>query len=165
MRVLRRDYDRATKLPATLVRELALATTTGLESWRKAREEDRWQDFAPDLERIVALKRQEAACIGYQDTTYDALLDEYEPGATTAQLSALFDELRRETTALLARIDRSTRAIDRSVVERPFDLNRQLRFTELILRQLGFYPWRCDVCSHKSLHRLRSAEKKAPASA
>jgi carboxypeptidase Taq len=84
------------------------------------------------------LKRQEAACIGYRDTPYDALLDEYEPGATTSQLSALFDELRRETVNLLARIDRSSRVLSRSPVERHFDVPRQLSFTELILRQMGF---------------------------
>jgi carboxypeptidase Taq len=150
VRVVRRDYDRATKLPASLVRELALATTTGLESWRKAREEDRWQDFAPDLARIVDLKRQEAACVGYRETPYDALLDEYEPGATTAQLSQLFGELRRETVALLDRIERSSRALDRSVVERPFDLQRQLRYTELILGAIGFdfTAGRQDLSTH-----------------
>jgi carboxypeptidase Taq len=150
VRVLRRDYDRATKLPATLVRDLALATTAGLETWRKAREEDRWQDFVPDLERIVDLKRQEAAHIGYRDTPYDALLDQYEPGATTAQLAALFDELRRETVNLLTRIDRSGRTLDRSLVERHFEIARQLPFTELVLRQMGFdfSAGRQDLSTH-----------------
>jgi carboxypeptidase Taq len=150
VRVIRRDYNRATKLPASLVRELALATTTGLESWRKAREEDRWQDFAPDLARIVDLKRQEAACVGYRESPYDALLDEYEPGATSAQLSHLFDELRRETVALLGRLDRASRTLDRSVVERSFDVRRQLDFTELILRAMGFdfSAGRQDLSTH-----------------
>ncbi len=150
VRVVRRDYDRATKLPASLVRELALATTEGLESWRRAREASRWVDFAPDLSRIVDLKRQEAACIGYKDTPYDALLDEFEPGATTAQLRALFDDLRRETVALLARIDSSSRTLDRSAIERPFDIPRQLTFTEFILRQMGFdfEAGRQDLSTH-----------------
>jgi carboxypeptidase Taq len=138
VRVIRRDYKRATKLPASLVIELATVTTQGLETWRRAREESRWELFAPDLTRIIDLKRQEAACIGYQDTAYDALLDEYEPGATTAQLQALFGDLRRETVQLLDRIDRSGRQLDRSAFEQPFDSTKQLAFTELILTQLGF---------------------------
>src|SRR5258708_22583822 len=150
VRVIRRDYDRATKLPSALVRELALATTTGLETWRKAREDNRWQDFAQDLARIVDLKRREAACIGYKDTPYDALLDEYEPGATAAQLGQLFGELRRETVNLLGRIDRSSRVVDRSVIERPFDVTRQLAFTELVLRAMGFdfSAGRQDLSTH-----------------
>ena len=40
--------------------------------------------FKPWLEKIVALKVQEAQAVGYQGVPYDALLDEYEPGVTTA---------------------------------------------------------------------------------
>lgn len=138
VRVVRRDYSRSTKLPAALVMQLATVTTQGLESWRDAREQSRWELFAPDLKKIIELKRQEAACVGFQETPYDALLDEYEPGATTAQLTALFTNLRRDTIELLDRIERSGRQIDRSVFEQPFDPTKQLAFTELILAQLGF---------------------------
>jgi carboxypeptidase Taq len=138
VRVIRRDYSRATKLPASLVKDLATITTQGLESWRRAREESRWELFAPDLKRIVDLKRQEAACIGYEDTAYDALLDEYEPGSTTAQLQALFGDLRRETVVLLDRVSQTGRQLDRSVLEQHYDPTRQLAFTEVVLARLGF---------------------------
>lgn len=150
VRVVRRDYDRATKIPEKLVKDLAIATTRGVESWRKARSESRWDIFAPDLRQIVDLKRQEAACIGYKEHPYDALLDEFEPGTTTAQLRPLFDRLRRETVALLARIDRSPRRPDRSVIEQPYDQDGQKAFGEFILRQMGFdfEAGREDVSAH-----------------
>lgn len=138
VRVVRRDYERATKLPASLVKALAIVTTHGLESWRQAREASRWDLFAPDLKKIIDLKRQEAVCVGFRETAYDALLDEYEPGATTSQLQVLFGDLRRDTIHLLDRIDRSGRQLDRSVFEQPFDPTKQLAFTEVILAQLGF---------------------------
>ncbi len=138
VRVIRRDYDRATKLPASLVRELAMVTTRGLESWREAREQSRWELFAPDLKRIIELKRQEAACIGFRETAYDALLDEFEPGATAAQLQTLFTDLRSDTVRLLEKIDRSGRTLDRSPFEQFYDSPGQLSFTEGIMRQLGF---------------------------
>ncbi len=138
VRVIRRDYDRATKLPSALVKELALATTEGVETWRRAREESRWESFAPNLKRIVDLKRQEAACIGYQETPYDALLDQFEPGMTTAQLRPLFDQLRQETVALLGQIDRSPVSLDRSILTQRYPVEKQLAFTEVILRQMGF---------------------------
>jgi carboxypeptidase Taq len=138
VRAVRRDYERATRLPAALVKELAIATTEGVEAWRHAREESNWAMFAPNLTRIVDLKRQQAACYGYKDDPYDALLDEYEPGATTAQLSALFAGLRDETVRLLNRIADSGRQLDRSVLERPYDVARQTAFTEEILRAIGF---------------------------
>jgi carboxypeptidase Taq len=138
LRVIRRDFDRATKLPPTLVRDLAMATTEGVEAWRRAREESRWEAFAPDLRRIVELKRQEAAFVGYRETPYDALLDEYEPGATTRQLATLFRDLRVATVELLRRIDGSGTTLDRSVLLREYDLAKQVAFGELILRQIGF---------------------------
>ena len=150
VRVVRRDYDRATKLPGSLVRELALATTQGVETWRHAREQSRWELFAPDLERIVNLKRQQASFLGPAATPYDALLDEYEPGATTAQLVPLFSALRHETVSLLAKIDRSGRSLDRSVFQQGYPPAAQLAFGELILRQMGFDfgAGRQDVSTH-----------------
>lgn len=150
VRVIRRDYDRTTKLPASLVRELALATTRGVESWRRARRESRWETFAPDLRRIVELKRHEAACIGFQDVAYDALLDQFEPGATTAQLRSLFSALRAETVALLGLIDRAPRRLSRAILEQPYDPAKQRQFGELILRQMGFDfdAGREDVSAH-----------------
>ena len=138
VRVARHDYDRATKLPRSLVKELAAATTRGVEEWRQARRESRWDLFAPALRRIVALKRQEAACLGYTDHPYDALLDEYEPGMTTARLQSLFTHLQQETLALLDRIDQAPRQIDRAIIQQPFDIQAQRAFGEAILRQMGF---------------------------
>ncbi len=150
IKTTRRDYDRATKLPASLVRDLAMATTEGVEAWRIARRESRWEQFAPYLRRIVDLKRQEAACIGYKDVPYDALLDEYEPGATTAQLAELFTHLRSETVTLLRRIASTGRQPDRSVLEQEYDPAKQLAFTELVLRQMGFdfEAGRQDLSTH-----------------
>jgi carboxypeptidase Taq len=138
VREVRRDYDRATKLPASLVRELALTVTEALETWREARQLSSWGMFAPKLARIVELKRQQASCYGYTDSPYDALLDEYEPGATTAQLRRLFTDLRAATVALLNRIAAAPRQLDRGPFERPYDLGQQAAFTEQILRDVGF---------------------------
>src|SRR5262249_36552524 len=83
IREIRRVYDRAVKLPKTLVEELARTTTQAQGVWQEARKNNDFATFRPWLEKIVALKRQQAAAIGYDETPYDALLDEYEPGATT----------------------------------------------------------------------------------
>ena len=150
VRTSRRDYDRATKLPGSLVRELALATTEGVEAWRIARRDSQWELFSPHLHRIIDLKRQESACIGYKDVPYDALLDEYEPGATTAQLRALFTRLRAETVSLLGRIVNAPRKPDRAILEQEYPTARQLAFSEQVLRQMGFdfEAGRQDLSTH-----------------
>src|SRR5215471_15412883 len=96
VREIRRSYDRAVKLPKELVEELARVTTRSQQIWQEARQANDFAAFQPWLEKIVHLKRQEAAAIGYKHVPYDALLDEYEPGATTAEITTVFAELRRD---------------------------------------------------------------------
>src|SRR5437763_3390766 len=81
VREIRRNYDRATKLPKELVEELARVTTQAQSIWQEARQTNSFELFRPWLETIIGLKRREADCIGYTDHPYDALLDEYEPSA------------------------------------------------------------------------------------
>src|SRR5262249_42034810 len=84
VREIPRSYDRAVKIPKELVEELARVTTRAQQVWQEARQANQFSAFQPWLEKVVNLKRQEAQAIGYREAPYDALLDEYEPGATTA---------------------------------------------------------------------------------
>src|SRR6516164_9077523 len=80
VREIRRNYDRAVKLPKELVEELARVTTRAQQVWQEARKANDFASFRPWLEQVVRLKRQEAQAVGYRQEPYDALLDEYEPG-------------------------------------------------------------------------------------
>src|SRR4051794_1032753 len=93
VREIRRTYDRATKLPKELVEELARVTSQAQGVWQEAKQRSDFALFRPWLEKIVALKRQEAAAVGYKVSPYDALLDEYEPGATAAEITTVFADL------------------------------------------------------------------------
>src|SRR5205085_5999375 len=96
VREIKRAYDRAVKLPKELVEEIARVTTRAQQIWQEARAADDFAAFQPWLEKIVKLKRQEAEAVGYKESPYDALVDEYEPGATTAQITRVFADLRGE---------------------------------------------------------------------
>ena len=138
VRELRRDYDRAVKVPTELVRDLAQTTSEAIDIWRQAREDSRFGDFAPVLGRIVELKRQEAEHIGYREHPYDALLDAYEPEMTVAQLTPLFDGLRTATVELLGRLRSAPLQPDRALLEREYDEATQWAFGEEMLRAIGF---------------------------
>src|SRR5262249_21379037 len=90
VREIRRAYDRAVKLPPELGEELARTTTRAQQVWQEARAANDFAAFRPWLEKIVALKRREADAIGFKASPYDALLDEYEPGATAAEITQVF---------------------------------------------------------------------------
>ena len=84
-----RLHGRAVKIPPALAAELARASVEGQTAWEVARAADAFAGFAPVLARLVALKREEAACLATEGQSgYDALLDDYEPGMTTAGAGA-----------------------------------------------------------------------------
>lgn len=137
VREMKRQYDLAVKLPATLVRQLAEAASRGVEVWREARSANDFAAFAPSLSEMVDLKRQMAERLGYTDSPYDALLDQFEPGMTAAQVEALFTPLREGTRALMARIQAAPQ-VDVSVVEGTWDAQKQWDFGIRVLRDMGY---------------------------
>jgi carboxypeptidase Taq len=150
VREIRRTYDRAVKLPKELVEELARVTTRAQGAWQEARQASNFAHFRPWLEKVVALKRQEAAAVGYRDSPYDALLDEYEPGATAAEVRQVFADLARELVPLVAAVTASGQAPRRDVLEREYPVERQQIFGEEAATAIGFDldSGRIDVSAH-----------------
>lgn len=151
VREVRRDFDRATKLPRRLVEELAQAATLGQHAWVEARRQSNFRHFLPWLEKIVALKREEAQAIGYgAGVPYDALVDAYEPGMTTAELAALFTPLRDALVTLIAAIRGSGVRPPREILTRRYPVEAQREFGLSAARQIGFDfdQGRLDVAAH-----------------
>src|SRR4029079_10886777 len=101
--------DRKTKLPQALVEELAKLSVLGQQLWVEARKANDFARFRPLLERTIELKRQEAAAIGYDKEPYDALLDEFEPGAKTSEVAHALNGLRQQLVPLVAAISGSSK--------------------------------------------------------
>jgi carboxypeptidase Taq len=150
VREIRRAYDRAAKLPQELVEELARTTTRAQQVWQEARQRDDFAAFRPWLEKIVRLKRQEADCIGYKESPYDALLDEYEPGATTAEITRVFAALREGLVPLVAAIGVSGKRPRHEILEREYPVDRQKVFSQEAAAAIGFdfTAGRLDVTTH-----------------
>src|SRR5262249_37348317 len=138
IREIRRGYDRAVKVPAALVEELARVSTMAQQVWRDARKADNFSLFRPPLERLVQLLREKADAIGHKGTRYDALLDEYEPGATTAEITRVFTALRQDLVPLLDAIHGSGKAPNREILHREFPVERQKFFGESAAAAIGF---------------------------
>jgi carboxypeptidase Taq len=174
VRELRRGYDRRVRLPRALVEELARTTSMAQSEWVAARAASNFGRFRPWLEKIIQLKREESACLAGSTTTdraaeatgsiYDPLLDDYEPGAKSAELAVLFDALRRELAPLVARIAEvvarrsqpdegisSTAAPDgEAILRRCYPRDRQRIFGEAVAAAVGFdfRRGRLDVTPH-----------------
>lgn len=138
IRELRRVYDRARRVPRRLVEELAHVTSLAQKEWAIALRRADFSRLRPWLEKIVALKRHEADATGWQTDPYDALLEDYEPGARAAALARLFAALRDELSPLLARIVQSPRQADAAILTRRYPLQRQRSFAQKAAAALGF---------------------------
>jgi carboxypeptidase Taq len=104
VRILKREYERATKVPAKLVHELAELRGTSYQAWTEARPQSDFSIFRPHLEKMIRLKKEEADAVGWESERYDALLDEYEPEMKTSDVEAMFTELADGLRPLLERI-------------------------------------------------------------
>ncbi len=146
----KKEVERSMKLPEHHVGDLARETARGHETWKEARRTSNFSAFAPSLESLVALKRDEAGYLGYEDDPYDALIDLYEPGMKVSVLRPVFDRLRAGTIELLDRVRSAARGIDDSVLYRPYDGNKQLAFAQQIVASLGydFTRGRVDLAAH-----------------
>jgi len=138
VREWRRDYDRATKLPARLVEDIARTTSLAREAWATARRESNFPAFAPWLEKILGLVREQAECWGYADCAYDALLEGYEPGARAAELAPVFADLQKQLTPLLPRLQKITDAVDPARLEGNYPVSAQQALNRQVAEAMGF---------------------------
>ena len=150
IREVYRDHSLEKRLPTEFVQELTEATIDAHQSWMNARKQSQFKLFAPKLERIVKLKRQQCKYLGYKQSPYDALLDAFEPGLTSESTSVLFAELRNFLVPLLAQIRNSKVKISPKILKGKFEQSKQLEFNKKVIEKIGFdfNRGRLDISAH-----------------
>ena len=150
VREARRDYDRAVKIPAELVGRIAKATSLGQQAWAEARKASAFDKFSPNLSELLDLKRQVAELLGYEGEPYDALLDEYEPGARSAEVAEVFAALRGPLSEFVRQLADAPNKPDGSIVHRRFPRAAQEKFARKLAELIGFdfERGRLDVSVH-----------------
>lgn len=145
----RRDYDRATKLPASFVREKAAQSSVGYHAWAKARASSDFASYVPVLEKNLELAKQEAAYLGWGDRAYDYMIDKHDPGMSAAVISKLFGELKEALVPLVRQITASPIKAKRELL-RGFPVTGQQAFLREVTEKLGFNyrRGRIDVSLH-----------------
>ena len=149
---LRRDYDRATRLPSALVGEEAELATQAQHHWAKARAADDFSQFQPWLTKVIDLMRRKAECFGWADggEPWDGLAEDYEPGCTAAWVETVFTPLRERLQGLLDRVMGSRTPPSNAFNELCLPVDAQERFVRSIATQIGFDfdCGRLDVSTH-----------------
>ncbi len=150
LREVRRERERALRLPTALVQEIARVSSLAKNEWAAARKESSFARFAPHLARLLELKREVAERIGWTSEPYDALMDEYEPGARSADVQAVFDRLRGELVTLVQAIAHAPRQPRAEILARPCAVEAQKQFCRRMAEALCFEfdAGRIDISTH-----------------
>jgi carboxypeptidase Taq len=155
MRVTRRDFERATRVPSAFVERLSEHTAATYEVWKRARPANDFAAVRPLLETTVELSRELAAFHPGHAHPYDALIDLAEDGMTIAAVRALFAELRAGLVPLIEAIHARPRAGD-GCLTGDFPESAQRAFGEKIIRAFGydFTRGRQDKTAHPFMTKL-----------
>ncbi|MDB5161491.1 MAG: Carboxypeptidase Taq [Candidatus Saccharibacteria bacterium] len=153
VRETKRDIDQAKKLPTEFVERMARLTTKAFSAWVEARKKSDFKIYEPVLGEILKMKIEEARLLGYKDSPYDALLDEFEPDMTVQKIDAVFKPL----AASLAELIGSVRGSVPSLPARQYPLDKQVILNQKIAAALGYdlHTGRIDISPHPftiSLH-------------
>ena len=150
IRVTRRDWEKARKVPGELRAEMTRAAVLGVPAWAQARKDADYQTFLPYLKRNVELKHEYIEC--YADSgksAYDILLDDYQEDARSEDITAVFARLKEELIPLIREVA-ATDQVDTSFAHGHFPVERQELFGREILERLGYTSeaWRLDPTVH-----------------
>ncbi len=140
LRVVARDYEKATRVPPEFVAEFAQVTSRAHEAWVEAKGKSEFSIFRPHLEKIVELTRQYITFFPPADHPYDILLDNYEPGMKTAEVKEIFDQLRPRQVELIRAISERPQVED-SFLRLDYEKQKQWDFGVEVITRFG-YDWK-----------------------
>jgi len=138
IRLLRRMYDNARKLPPEFVARVSEVGGHAHGAWVQARENDDFPSFQPWLEQVVELGQEMAELYGYDDEMYDALLDKYEFDMKTAEVRETFAAVKRDLVPLREAIEERGSMVDDSFLHQPFEIGKQKQFAHFIAPKVGY---------------------------
>ncbi len=152
LREIRREWRSANALPESLVTRRELATARCEHAWRSQRGANDWAGFLGNFREVLAIAREEAALLAAQTglSRYDALMDRFEPGMTSARVEAVFGELRTWLPDLIRRVREKQAAEPAIQPVGPFAVAAQRALCEKLMATLGFdfEAGRLDVSTH-----------------
>jgi carboxypeptidase Taq len=150
LRELRRQFDRATKLPVELVTRASKCSSMAKHAWAMAREASDFSLFSSSLDELVEIAREKADHLGYPDEPYDALLDSYERATSTATVAKLFQSIEPELRTIAASAVERSKQHAVKLPQGPYPIEDQKRFNQAVAESIGFdfKAGRIDTTTH-----------------
>ena len=152
----KRAYDAETKVPEELVGQLAKQRAISVETWKKAKAANNWKLFQPELEKMIDLSKQYSEILGEVRNIpilYDAMLDQFERGMRSTDVSRIFGELRSRLVPLTEKYAEASRKIDTSFLDKPVPIEVQRRIAADLATIVGY-----DTVTDKAGGRIDEVE-------
>jgi carboxypeptidase Taq len=137
IRVVRRDFEKATRIPADFVSAFNEHQAAAYQAWTRARPEDDFTAVEPMLEKTLDFSRQLSSFFPGFEHIADPLIDFNDEGMTVEILSDLFDQLRAELVPLVQQISAQSE-VDDSCLKQRFPADAQIEFGKRVIRDFGY---------------------------
>lgn len=131
------DFEKNKKLSTAFVEQMTVQSTASFSAWIEARNKNDYSVYAPELEKMIVLKKQQAELYGYEQHPYNALLDDYDKGATVAMLDSVFRNVREQLQPVLNTITNAPQ-VSNDFFFQQFDRQKQFDFSMEVLRKIGY---------------------------
>lgn len=139
LREIKREVDKKIMVPQDLVEELTRHASKSHAAWERARQDSDFDQFAPHLERMLELKKQEAAAKGEPgQSAYDVMLDDFEIGMNEEKTAVILDDLRERLVPLVKKLIDQTPAGLPDLSGRSFSVPAQQEFARKLIGDIGF---------------------------
>lgn len=140
LREMEREWIHATAVPHRLVNDLSKAGSKCEMIWREARKNNDFKSFAPYLKKVVGIVRNiaKAKADKLGCSTYEALLDQFDPGRKTAQLDQVFDDLQNFLPGFIGEVVEKQKSFKPIKLKGPFDTAKQRALSNALLDTVGF---------------------------
>ena len=147
---LRKDVEKARRVPSEFVEKMAKTTTTAYQAWEDARGKKDFKVFSPHLEKIVELEKEYCGFFDIPGPRYNTLLDDYEEGMTVDKLKQEFSFLKKELVNVFEEIksSRSYNNQSKEIIDLDMAIQRNLCGIVIEKIQLPDEKSRVDVSTH-----------------
>jgi len=154
------QLEKSLKLPETFIAQKSRARSAAYVAWIKARKANDFALVKDELQTNISLSRQEANYLGYEETPYDALLDNYEPGSKLSIIKGPLFALADELKEILPGVLKATKSAP--PFGNHFEIPQQKALNERVARDLGydFEGGRMDIAPHPFMTTLGAHDKR-----
>jgi carboxypeptidase Taq len=144
-----KDYYKQKKYSTEFVEEMSRTVSETFQAWHQAKTNNDFKSYAPFLDKLLTLKKKECELLGYEQHPYDAMLDQYEPGAKSSDLKVLFNDVKSNLVTFVKQIAQKPQNAD-AFMYAEYDEQKQWDFSLYLLQQMGydFEAGRQDKSSH-----------------